>query len=201
MIELTVGGKKFRFNLKSIDREKALFYAWFSMSDMPSKRNTKLRITTDKDEHLEYEIHEIQDCAYVDRICSENDSTREDAVVERLDASFNAAEASEIKTHPENSDVENKSIEEIYESYFPSQSDIAEEVKKIFCKLFEGLPKKQMNKILDFISRIRTLGYVADNTDPEISKIIMDMFRGPDDEDVTPYVDRFVEHMRKRKFC
>lgn len=72
MVQLTVDGKKICFNLKDKDREHGLYCAWYSMSDMPTHKTKKLKITTDKGKELCYAVEEIEDCQYIDKVYEED---------------------------------------------------------------------------------------------------------------------------------
>lgn len=69
MIELALKNnkKKLYFNLKSYSREKSFRDAWYSMSDIPSCKDKKLRVTTDRNKNHTYKISEIKNVQYIDR--------------------------------------------------------------------------------------------------------------------------------------
>lgn len=60
------------FNLNNNDREKALYNAWFSMSDEKKYADKRLKITTHKNEVLNLKISEIKDCKHEDCIYYDN---------------------------------------------------------------------------------------------------------------------------------
>lgn len=69
MIELKLkkSKKKLYFNLKNYTREKSFRDAWYSMSDMSSCENRKLKVTTDKNKHYTYKVNEIESVQFIDR--------------------------------------------------------------------------------------------------------------------------------------
>jgi len=66
-LELTTG-TDVCFNLKSFDREKSLYNAWYSMSDMPKYQYKKFEITTDTDVHFLYAIRDIKNCTVTESV-------------------------------------------------------------------------------------------------------------------------------------
>lgn len=185
MIELVVDNKKHCFNLKNRDREKSLFNAWYAMSDMPSHSQKKLRITTDRDETLEYKICEIQDCLFIDQ--------------EYIDEAKTVEKPKE--QHSKDISEENMTIEEIYDRYLPSDSDFSKVVKTLYCKLFQRIPRKKLIRIFKFSHDLRVLGYNIDIQDLGVQKIVEEMLEDSDDVDVTPYVNRVIEYLQRKKYC
>lgn len=192
MIELTVGDKTLKFNLKNREREKSLYDAWYALSDIPKYRYKKFKITTDKNKILIYEVCEITKCIFTDKEYSESEK---ETTVARLDKIY---EATNDKYLPDNVDIEILSVEEIYDRYFPSISDFAKELRKTICTLFQGIPKKKLRNVLEFVTRIRKLGYYFDTMDQGASQIVMEMTVGPDDTNVAIYVDKFVQYMKRK---
>ncbi len=73
MITITQSNDKEKcFNLKNYEREKALYNAWFSMSDEIKYADKKLKITTDTGEILNLKISEIKDCKLEDCVFCAN---------------------------------------------------------------------------------------------------------------------------------
>lgn len=69
MVELTLKNnpKKIYFNLKDYHREKSFRDAWYSMSDITSCKDKKLKIVTDRKKSFIYKIHEIEKVLFIDR--------------------------------------------------------------------------------------------------------------------------------------
>lgn len=185
MIELIVNNKKRCFNLKNRDREKSLFNTWYAMSDMPSHHEKKLRIITDKDETLEYKICEIQDCTFFDQ--EYQDDTKPDVVPNSTDS---------VDT-----DLDNMTVEELYDKYLASESFLSQSLKPIYCKIFRNVPKKQLIKIFRFTYELKAQGYYVSVYEPEVQKIVEEMFNDSDDVDITPYVNRVIEYLQRKKLC
>lgn len=181
MIELTVSGKKIRFNLNDWKTEKGLFNYWYAVSDMQQYKKKKLKITTDIDEHLLYEIGEIENCLFIEEVYKRSEKT----------------EPVQIK----NEEEEGRTIEAIFDRYFPVTSDISKEIKKIFCRTFENLELSKIDKIFHFCAEVKNSGYYIDNQDPMVIKIISEIVMGPDDEDIDPYVKQYIEYAKRKKFC
>lgn len=182
MIELLVQGKKRFFNLKDKEKEKKLFYAWYAMSDMPKYQDKNLKITTDKEEQLLYAIGEIESCRYID----------EKYVEEENSIGVSSTEATSI---------EDLTIGQIFDKYFQYKSDITKSIKEILCKTLEGVPKIKINSIFYFCTRIREKGYILDNNDPAVNKILIDIINSPEDEDIEKFVEQYINHMKNRKLC
>lgn len=180
MIELTVSGKKIRFNLKSWETEKGLFNYWYAVSDMSMYKEKKLKITTDKDEHLLYKIKEIENCLFIEE-------------------KYTGLE--KAKSVEEKQEKEERTIEDIFDKYLPVTSDISKVIKKIFCRSFENLELSKIEKIFHFSAEVRRSGYYIDSQDPIVIKIISELVMGPDDEDINPYVKRYIEYAKRKKFC
>jgi len=65
MIKLKLSdGRLEMFNLKNFEREKALYFAWYSMRGDPKYGNKLFRITTDAGEKLELKIGKISECTF-----------------------------------------------------------------------------------------------------------------------------------------
>jgi len=64
------------FNLNNNEREKALYNAWYSMSDNKKFADKKLKIITHANEKLELKISEIKDCKHEDCIYCDNPEVR-----------------------------------------------------------------------------------------------------------------------------
>jgi len=60
------------FNLKNNEREKALYNAWFSMSDDKKYADKRLKITTHANEKLDLKISDIKDCKHEDCVLYDN---------------------------------------------------------------------------------------------------------------------------------
>lgn len=181
MIEIVVNNKKQCFNLKNRDREKSLFNTWYAMSDMPSHREKKLRIITDKDETLEYKICEIQDCTFFD---GEYIEDQEPKTLSSTD-----------------SDIEDMTVEEIYDKYVPCDTEFSKVLRSLYCKLFQAIPKKKLIKIFRYSYDIRMLGYNVDIQDIEIQNIVEEMLKDSDDVDVAIYVNKTIEYLQRKKLC
>jgi hypothetical protein len=59
MILLKTKAKNYSFNLKTFEREQALRDAWYSMSSIPAKANSRLKITTKEGDLLDLKICDI----------------------------------------------------------------------------------------------------------------------------------------------
>jgi hypothetical protein len=198
MIQLKVGGKTKCFNLKDRGREKSLFETWYAMSDMPKYLGKHVKITTDKNEHFSYTIGEIEDCTFIEADYVES-TPEKPPLIEELDKIFYSLP--EKMKLPEDVDVEVLSVEEIYDRYFPISSDFAQEIRKIFCILFKGLSKKELDRMLNFVSQIRKQGYFIDTNDTGIQQILLDLITDPDQKDVSIFVSRFISYINHKKFC
>lgn len=180
MIKITVAGKEICFNLKNWETERSLFQYWYAVSDMPKYKEKKLKITTDANEHLLYMIGEIENCLFIEETYIRPENT--EPVVEKCEKK------------------EESRIEELFDKYFPVKSDISNEIKKIFCKAFNELKVTKIDKIFHFCAEVRTLGYIIDHQDPTVTQIISELVQGPDDEDIQPYVNRYIEYAKRKKF-
>lgn len=196
MIELTVSGKKICFNLKDWETEKGLFNYWYAVSDMPEYRHKKLKILTDTGLHLLYEVSEIQNCIFIDKEYKKPEVSPEEAILDHIFEQESAADRIIPRVN-----VEELSREEIFDRYFPFKSDFSDTLKKLFCKLFDDIPKKKLDKVLSFMSCIRGIGYILDTTDPVIQDILNDLINDPDDEGIDPYLRRYIEYEKRKKFC
>lgn len=178
MIQLKVGGVTKYFNLKDRGREKSLFEAWYAMSDMPKYLNRIIKITTDKNEHLSYTVGEIEDCIFIDA---------DYVYVEKKD--------------PLQVSVSPDTVEKLFDKYFPSKSDISEDVKKMFCKSFSDLPVKTLGKFFEFTAKVMAAGYLIEPNNEVVNGIIKDILLGDDDDDINKYVDRYIEDRKRKKLC
>jgi hypothetical protein len=195
MIQLKVGGKIKFFNLKDHEREKNLFEARYAMSDMPKYLSKHLKITTDKDEHLSYTIGEIEDCIFIDADYVESKPLEEEEVKKGLDVSHLSYSAEEAKGQ------DSKTVEELFDKYFPYKSDISKDIKKMLCKSFSDLSLKTLKKFFEFTSKVMAAGYLIAPNNEVINGIIRDILLGPDDDDIDKYVERYIEDRKRKRLC
>lgn len=73
-------GRELCFNLKSFEREQSLRNAWYSMSDIPSKNETKLKITTTDGSKF---LVKIRDIALIEFSAAEHVKIRPEDVCTR----------------------------------------------------------------------------------------------------------------------
>jgi hypothetical protein len=164
MIQLIVGEKKICFNLKDKDREQGLYYAWYSMSDMSTHQTKKLKIKTDTGEELIFQIKEIQDCQYIDKVHVPEEPKTED------------------KT---------QIVSELYDQFFPVNDPVNQEIKRIFMRTFETFSKDQLIRLFTFTKEITPLGPVPVNRF-DLVLLLRDVAHSPTN-DLSGYVKRYQE--------
>lgn len=174
MVELTVDGKKIKFNLKEQSREKALFEAWYSMSDMPKYAEAQLKITTDNNEHLLYKIKDISDCSYLDQVYEKKE-----------------AEEVVLKEDP---------VENLLDKYLPADPNLKDQLKKLLVKSFSMLSVENTSKLIRFCTSLMEQGLPLRKADRNVQDILMALIADPGD-DVSTYVGRYKEYLNGEKTC
>lgn len=177
MIKITVNNKEICFNLKNRDREQSLYNTWYSMEDMPKYRDKQLKITTDKNETFLYRIRDIQKCQFIDELYTSKDQ----------------------KANSEES-YEDMTVEDLFDKFFEFSSDIGGELKKVFCDNFRNVPKAYLKKLFDFSSQVNKRGHTLDSKNPVTTRILLELIHDPSD-DVTKYVNLYIEYLNAGKLC
>lgn len=177
MIKITVNNKEICFNLKDRDREKSLYYAWYSMEDMPRYQDKHLKFTNDLGEDFTYKIKDIKKCQFID----------EEYIPENKKS---------------NSDVsdDDTTVEELFDRFFKFSSDIGGELKKVFCDSFRNVPKPYLKKLFDFSSQVNKRGHTLDSSNPITTRILLELIHDPSD-DVTKYVNLYIDYLNAGKIC
>jgi hypothetical protein len=172
MVQLIVGNKKICFNLNTPEKEKELFNTWYAMSDMPAYLTKRVKITTDKNEHLFYTIGEISDCLYIDKVWVE--------------------ENTEVS-----STNKEETLDDLYSQLFPIELLLTEEMKNLFIKTFSILPVSQVKKLFQFTTEIISSGLPLIRENPVMVELIKDMVHNREG-DIFDYAKRYRDSLKNK---
>lgn len=202
MIQLKIKGQIIYFNLKDTDREKGFRDAWYAMSDMPQYLNKHINIVTDKNEALSYTVGEIEDCNLIVGKYTEVKKLTKDENSNFENFRGSPEEETDENNHSKNPEIKAEdSLDKIFDQYFQSSSEMSSLIKEICKKTFQGVPPKTVEKFFKFTTEIMSLGYSLIPNNEIVNDIIGDILTGPEDEDVTKYIKRYVEYCKRKKHC